>query len=62
MPFSSHSDSLDGAAGILVFARSSAREAAKPTDKDPRAAPLLNHLRRLSLTRRVLLEGAEADG
>jgi hypothetical protein len=62
MPVSSHTDFLDGGPAILVFARSSAREAAKPADMDPRAAPWLNHLRRLSLTRRKLFEGAEPDG
>jgi hypothetical protein len=62
MPFSSHTNFLDDRPAILVFARSSGREAAEPADKDPRAAPSLNHLRRLSLTRRKLFEGAEADG
>src|SRR5271170_2368908 len=61
-PFSSHTDSPDGWPAILVFARSSAREAANPADKDPWAAPWLNHLRRLSLTRREPFEDANTDG
>lgn len=62
MPFSSHADVLDGRSAILVFARSSGREARKLAERDPWAAPWFNHLRRLSLTRRKLFEGAEADG
>jgi hypothetical protein len=61
LPFSPHTDFLDGGPAILVFARSSAREATKPADKDPRAAPWLDHLRRLLLTRRKLFESAKAD-
>src|SRR5271157_4417045 len=62
VPFSSHTDFLDDGSAILVFARSSAREATKPAARDPGAALWLYHLRRLSLTRRKLFEGANADG
>jgi glyoxylate reductase len=54
-----HADVPDSDPAILVFARSSAKEA-NPADRNSWARRPI-HLRRLSLTRRELCEGAERD-